>query len=100
MHFHLVTAAGEIGVLLAVPCHLLIKEIILLLFDALREKLGAHDQWQTLRFFLGEGARHLINRQTSLPMVCLYTRSVTSYINLVRRGEALRPLVTKGIYFF
>ena len=59
MHFHFVTAAGEIGVLPAVPCHLLINEIILLPFDALRENLGAHDQWRKLRFFLGRGGKTL-----------------------------------------
>ena len=40
MHFHLVVAAGEIGAFPAVPFHLSIVEIILLLFDTLREKLG------------------------------------------------------------
>ena len=43
MHSHLVMAAGEIGVFPVVPFHLLITEIILLPFGALREKLSTYD---------------------------------------------------------
>ena len=44
MHFHLAMAAREIGVFLAVPFHLLITEIFLLLSDSLRGKLATYDQ--------------------------------------------------------
>ena len=43
INFHLVMAAREIEVFLAAPFHLLIIEIVLLLFDALKETLGTYD---------------------------------------------------------
>ena len=43
MHFHLVMAAWEIGVFPAVPFYLVIIEITILLFDALRGKLSTYD---------------------------------------------------------
>ena len=43
IHFHLVVTAVEIEVFLVVPFHLLIIEILLLPFDALKEKIGTYD---------------------------------------------------------